>query len=56
MRVGDHLHRVRVYQEKAGLKKGDAVFLTPDQDSAIVVPKQSGGLTDPLVEPTASGS
>jgi len=40
VRVGDHLHRVRVYQEKVGLNKGDAVFLTPDQDAAIVVPRQ----------------
>jgi len=42
VRVGETLHRVRVYQEKVGLKKGDAVFLTPDQESAIVVPRQGG--------------
>ena len=40
VRVGETLHRVRVYQEKVGLEKGDSVWLTPDQDAAIVVPRQ----------------
>ncbi|HWG00471.1 MAG TPA: ABC transporter ATP-binding protein [Trebonia sp.] len=37
VRVGDHVLKVRVYQEKVGLSHGDAVFLEPDPDSAIVM-------------------
>jgi iron(III) transport system ATP-binding protein len=54
VRVGEDLHRVRVYQEKVGLKKGDAVFLTPDQDSAIVVPKQHDGAAPAVPAAAAS--
>jgi iron(III) transport system ATP-binding protein len=38
VRVGDDLLKVRVYQEKIGLSRGDNVFLEPDGDTAIVMP------------------
>jgi iron(III) transport system ATP-binding protein len=41
VRLGDDLLKVRVYREKVGLEHGDAVFLEPDGESAIVMPKQS---------------
>jgi iron(III) transport system ATP-binding protein len=37
VRLDDDLLKVRVYQEKVGLAHGDAVFLEPDSDSAIVM-------------------
>jgi iron(III) transport system ATP-binding protein len=40
VRIGDELLKVRVYQEKVGLSHGDAVFLEPDPDSAIVMSSQ----------------
>jgi iron(III) transport system ATP-binding protein len=40
VRVGEQLLRVRVYQEKVGLAHGDRVFLSPDPETAIVVPKR----------------
>ena len=39
VRVGEDLMRVRVYQEKVGIAHGHPVFLTPDPESAIVVPR-----------------
>jgi iron(III) transport system ATP-binding protein len=39
VRVGERLLRVRVYQEKVGIAHGDRVFLSPDAETAIVVPK-----------------
>jgi iron(III) transport system ATP-binding protein len=41
VRLGDDVLKVRVYQEKVGLEHGDAVFLEPDGESAIVMPKQA---------------
>jgi len=41
VRVGDEVLKVRIYQEKIGLSHGDAVFLTPDEASAIVIPSDS---------------
>lgn len=41
VRVGDEVLKVRIYQEKIGLSHGDAVFLTPDEESAIVIPSDS---------------
>jgi iron(III) transport system ATP-binding protein len=38
VRVGGKSLRVRVYQPKVGLAHGDKVFLTPDPETAIVVP------------------
>ena len=38
VRLDDDVLKVRVYQEKVGLSHGDAVFLEPDPDSAIVMP------------------
>jgi iron(III) transport system ATP-binding protein len=37
VRLGEDLLKVRVYQEKVGLVHGDAVFLEPDTESAIVM-------------------
>jgi iron(III) transport system ATP-binding protein len=37
VRLGDDVLKVRVYQEKVGLSHGDAVFLEPDPESAIVM-------------------
>jgi iron(III) transport system ATP-binding protein len=39
VRAGGEVLKVRVYQEKVGLDHGDSVFLEPDGDSAIVMPK-----------------
>jgi iron(III) transport system ATP-binding protein len=39
VRVGERLLRVRVYQEKVGIAHGDRIFLSPDAETAIVVPK-----------------
>jgi iron(III) transport system ATP-binding protein len=41
VRVGEHLLRVRVYQEKVGIAHGDSVFLSPDPESAMVHPRES---------------
>jgi iron(III) transport system ATP-binding protein len=40
VRVGQHLLRVRVYQEKVGIAHGDAVFLSPDPENAMVLPRE----------------
>ena len=40
VRVGDQLVRVRVYQEKVGIEHGHPVFLSPDPEAAIVVPRK----------------
>jgi iron(III) transport system ATP-binding protein len=37
VRLDDAVLKVRVYQEKVGIAHGDAVFLEPDCDSAIVM-------------------
>jgi iron(III) transport system ATP-binding protein len=37
VRLGEDVLKVRVYQEKVGLSRGDVVFLEPDSDSAIVM-------------------
>lgn len=54
VKVGDHLLRVRVYQEKVGLSRGDTVFLTPDPDTAIVVPREASAPTSEENTPTAA--
>jgi iron(III) transport system ATP-binding protein len=41
VRVGEKLLRARVYQEKVGIAHGDRVFLSPDPETAIVVPQQA---------------
>ena len=41
VRLGDDVLKVRVYQEKVGLEHGDRVFLEPDGESAIVMPKKA---------------
>jgi ABC-type Fe3+/spermidine/putrescine transport system ATPase subunit len=41
VRLGDNVLKVRVYQEKVGLEHGDKVFLEPDGESAIVMPKKA---------------
>jgi iron(III) transport system ATP-binding protein len=40
VRAGEQLLRVRVYQEKVGIAHGDRVFLTPDPETAMVLPRQ----------------
>jgi iron(III) transport system ATP-binding protein len=40
VRAGETLLRVRVYRSKVGLDHGDEVFLTPDPETAIVVPRR----------------
>ncbi|HEY7047871.1 MAG TPA: ABC transporter ATP-binding protein [Jatrophihabitantaceae bacterium] len=56
VRLDDQVLKVRAYQEKVGLTHGDAVFLEPDPDSAIVMPsalaapKAHAPDTDPLDE------
>jgi iron(III) transport system ATP-binding protein len=40
VRVAEQLLRVRVYQEKVGIAHGDRVFLSPDPEAAIVLPRQ----------------
>jgi iron(III) transport system ATP-binding protein len=47
VRVGEQLLRVRVYQEKVGLAHGDSVFLSPDPETVMVLPRQPAapGLT-----------
>jgi iron(III) transport system ATP-binding protein len=41
VRVGEHLLRVRVYQEKVGIAHGDSVFLSPDPETAMVHPRDA---------------
>ena len=41
VRVGEHLLRVRVYQEKVGIAHGDSVFLSPDPEGAMVHPREA---------------
>jgi iron(III) transport system ATP-binding protein len=43
VRLGDDVLKVRVYQEKVGLERGDKVFLEPDGENAIVMPKKAAG-------------
>jgi iron(III) transport system ATP-binding protein len=38
VRVGDEVLKIRIYQEKIGLSHGDAVYVTPDEESAIIMP------------------
>jgi iron(III) transport system ATP-binding protein len=45
--------KVRVYREKAGLSRGDQVFLEPDQDSALVMPAD-GVATRAAADPVAA--
>jgi iron(III) transport system ATP-binding protein len=48
VRLGDEVLKVRVYQEKVGLDYGDAVFLEPDTESAIVMPKKAPEADTPI--------
>jgi iron(III) transport system ATP-binding protein len=43
VRVGEHLLRVRAYQEKVGIAHGDPVFLSPDPETAMVLPRETDG-------------
>jgi iron(III) transport system ATP-binding protein len=52
VRVGEHLLRVRVYQEKVGIAHGDNVFLSPDPETAMVHPRES--LTPELADSASS--
>jgi iron(III) transport system ATP-binding protein len=47
VRLGEELLKVRVYQEKVGLSHGDAVFLEPDPDGAIVMAGEHAALAEP---------
>jgi iron(III) transport system ATP-binding protein len=38
VRAGSEIVKVRIYQEKIGLSHGDAVYLTPDEQSVIIMP------------------
>jgi iron(III) transport system ATP-binding protein len=49
VRVGEQELRVRVYQEKVGIAHGDRVFLSPDPETVMVLPRQS-------VAPGSAGS
>jgi iron(III) transport system ATP-binding protein len=52
VRVDDDVLKVRVYQEKIGLSHGDAVFLEPDPDSAIVISgRRSAAADEPVRDP-----
>jgi iron(III) transport system ATP-binding protein len=51
VRVDDEVLKVRVYQEKIGLSHGDAVFLEPDPDSAIVITGRRGTPVEPVPDP-----
>ncbi|HVV18487.1 MAG TPA: ABC transporter ATP-binding protein [Pseudonocardiaceae bacterium] len=50
--AGDESVKVRVYREKVGLSHGDQVYLEPDQDAALVMPR-SGIARRVSREPTA---
>jgi iron(III) transport system ATP-binding protein len=50
VRVGDEVLKVRIYQEKIGLSHGDAVYVTSDEESAIIMPADSDA--DGAFEPT----
>ena len=39
VRLEHEMVRVRVYKEKVGLAHGDQVFLEPDEDTALVIPR-----------------
>jgi ABC-type Fe3+/spermidine/putrescine transport system ATPase subunit len=47
VRVGEEVLKVRVYQEKVGIAHGDAVFLEPDEDSAILMAGRSAPPPEP---------
>jgi iron(III) transport system ATP-binding protein len=51
VRVDDEVLKVRVYQEKIGLSHGDAVFLEPDPDSAIVISGRRAVVAEPVPDP-----
>jgi iron(III) transport system ATP-binding protein len=51
VRVDDEVLKVRVYQEKIGLSHGDAVFLEPDPDSAIVITGRRSIPVEPVPDP-----
>jgi iron(III) transport system ATP-binding protein len=53
VRIDGDLIKVRVYQEKVGLSYGDAVFLEPDPDSAIVMPSDKARAPSPGPGPEA---
>jgi iron(III) transport system ATP-binding protein len=53
VRVGEHLLRVRVYQEKVGIAHGDGVFLSPDPENAMVLPRQTSAANLGDSAPTA---
>lgn len=50
--ASDESVKVRVYREKVGLSHGDQVYLEPDQDAALVMPR-SGFARRVTAEPTA---
>jgi iron(III) transport system ATP-binding protein len=52
VRVGEHLLRVRVYQEKVGIAHGDNVFLSPDPETAMVHPRDAS-TTEPADSATS---
>jgi iron(III) transport system ATP-binding protein len=54
VRVGDDIVKVRVYQEKVGIAHGDAVFLEPDPDSAIVMPTEAAATVPETAEELAT--
>jgi iron(III) transport system ATP-binding protein len=51
VRVDEDVLKVRVYQEKIGLSHGDAVFLEPDPDSAIVISGRREPAPEPVPDP-----
>jgi iron(III) transport system ATP-binding protein len=51
VRVDEEVLKVRVYQEKIGLSHGDAVFLEPDPDSAIVISGRRAPVLEPAPDP-----
>jgi iron(III) transport system ATP-binding protein len=63
VRLGGEVLKVRVYQEKIGLEHGDLVFLEPDGESAIVMPKvataprgaQAPEATEAVLDEVAAG-
>jgi iron(III) transport system ATP-binding protein len=59
VRLGEEVLKVRVYQEKVGIAHGDAVYLEPDADSAIVLPagaseSPDGAVTKPRLTRAAT--
>jgi iron(III) transport system ATP-binding protein len=58
--LGDEVLKVRVYQEKVGLEHGDTVFLEPDGENAIVMPKKTAAAqtrvqTAPVLDEARAG-